>query len=330
MNSKFNTLIKNAVNIAIFTHTTPDADALGGALALQKIIHNNFEGKNVDIFADGEISELYVPMLRDEQINPIPLNEYDIGIIVDSPNPQRTGKFTDIINSLPQLINIDHHETNSRFGHVNYVTTKVSSTCEMIYLLAEKHGYYLDTKTAQALFQGIITDTNNLSAVNNKNTLRVVHELLKHNFNAEKIKEYYFQRNSRAKTKLLAKALQTLRFYNNDHITTMKISYDMLNKHNATFKDTLGIIDNGINIDGIEASAILIEQEPNQVHVSLRSKGKINMGDIATNFGGGGSLLLAAFQKNGNMLDIEDELIKYLSSLLPEEDLEDSEEITFE
>ena len=203
MNSKLNAILQNAVNIAIFTHTSPDADALGSAIALEQIISNNFDCKNVDIFADGEISELYNPMIREEHINPTPLSEYDLGIIVDSPTIYRTGKFADMIEQIPQLVNIDHHETNTRFGHVNYVTTKVSSTCEMIYLLAEMHGYYVDAKTAQSLYQGIITDTNNLSAVNNKNTLRVVHELLKHNFNAEKIKEYYFQRNSHAKTKLL-------------------------------------------------------------------------------------------------------------------------------
>ena len=117
MNSKLNTLIENSDNIAIFTHVTPDADALGGAFAMKNIILNNYDMKNVDVFADGEIGELYGPIRREENLNPVPFDSYDLAIVLDCPNLQRTGgKYAELIACIPQIINIDHHATNTRFG----------------------------------------------------------------------------------------------------------------------------------------------------------------------------------------------------------------------
>ena len=96
----------------------------------------------------------------------------------------------------------------------------------------------------------------------------------------------------------------------------MKIPYKAFEDNSATFDDTLGIVDNGNNIGESEASAILIESEPGKVHVSLRSKGTVNVGEIAKRLGGGGSVSVAAYQTQGELKDIEKQLVSVISPYL--------------
>lgn len=118
-----------------------------------------------------------------------------------------------------------------------------------------------------------------------------------------------------------------MKFYGGNKFTTMKIPNEVFSKFDATFEDTLGIIDNGINVSGTEISAILIEAEPQKIYCSLRSKGKINVGEIAKVFNGGGSLQLAAFQREGNIKEIETELVETVKPQLGE--IEEEEAILF-
>lgn len=301
--------INSARRIAIFSHISPDADALCSCFALKNLIRNNFDAKIVDVFNDGPIGELYSQILRDEVINPNPQAGYDIAFVLDCPNLDRIGKYKEMAANSKKIINIDHHETNEKFGEINIVSPTNSSTCEILYVLAKGNRLDVDNVVAKQLYQGIITDTNCFRSFSTtKLTHRVVSELLSHRFDARAIKEYYFGSNSVAKAKLLTKALTSLKFYKGDKFTTMKIPFDAFEKLGANFEDTLGIVDNGLSIKGTEASAILIETSPDNIYVSLRSKGNINVGDIAKNFGGGGSNVLAAFQEKGDIKEIEKDL----------------------
>lgn len=301
--------IEKAKRIAIFSHISPDADALCSCFALKNLIRNNFDAKIVDVFNDGPIGELYSQILRDEVINPKKQDVYDLAFVLDCPKLDRIGKCKDIALTAKKIINIDHHETNEKFGTINIVSTSNSSTCEILYVLAKGNRFDIDNVVAKQLYQGIITDTNCFrSFATTKLTHKVVSELLAYKFDSRAIKEYYFGSNSVAKEKLLTKALTSLKFYKGDKFTTMKIPFDAFEKLGANFEDTLGIVDNGLSIKGTEASAILIETSPDNIYVSLRSKGNINVGDIAKNFGGGGSNVLAAFQAKGDIKEIEKDL----------------------
>ena len=115
--------------------------------------------------------------------------------------------------------------------------------------------------------------------------------------------------------------------YKGAKFITMKIPYKTFEETGATFDDTLGIADNGINIGEAEASAILIEAEPNKIHVSLRSKGNVNVGEIAKALGGGGSVSVAAYQQKGELKEVEKQLAATVIPYLNED--KEKEEIIF-
>lgn len=334
MNETIINSINSARKIAIFSHINPDADALCSSFALKNIINNNFDYKSVDVFIDGEIGALYAPILRNEVVNPEPYNSYDMAFVLDCPNTARTGKYEEILNQIPNIINIDHHDTNSRFGTLNIVSAKASSTCELLYIIAKASNFELNNMIAKELYQGIITDTNCFTSTTiTKRTHHVISELLGYKFDSDAIKEYYFKNNSAGKMRLLSKALQSLKFYKGERFTTMRIPNELFSKFDASFEDTLGIIDNGINISGTEVSAILIEKEPNKIYASLRSKGRVDVGEIAKEVGsrlggsGGGGVQIAAFQAEGGLKEVEAALAESITPKL--EDIENDDEIIF-
>lgn len=309
MKNQLSRIIEESNRIAIFSHINPDADALCSSFALKEIISSSFPKKEIDVFTDGEIGELYSHIIDGKSIN-ISHGNYDLAFVLDCPNLQRCGVWEQLVYQIPTIINIDHHETNSKFGNYNFVSNSVSSTCEIIYLIAKAQNLNLSNNSASNLYQGIITDTNNFTSISIiPRTHKVISELLSYDFNAEELKNHYFNNNSIAKDRLLIRALLSLKFYNNGTFTTMKIDNEAFTQLGATFDDTLGIIDNGMNISKSKISAILIEKEPNFIHCSLRSLGDINVGEIAKLFNGGGSKSVAAFQKIGDIKEIEQLLV---------------------
>ena len=313
----FSTTIENANRIAVFSHINPDADALCSSIALKNMLTKTFPDKEVDVFTSGEIGELYSHIVNNEPIN-ISRGNYDLAFVLDCPNLQRCGDWESLASQIPNIINIDHHETNCKFGTFNIVSNTVSSTCELIYRIAKAQKFNIDDTDASLLYQGIITDTNNfMSQSITPFTHKAVSDLLGYNFDVDEVKDHYFNNNSKAKDRLLIRALLSLRFYNNGTFTTMKIDNESFKQLGATFDDTLGIIDNGMNISQSKVSAILIEKEPNYIHCSLRSLGDVNVGEIAQLFNGGGSKTVAAFQINGDMKEVEQHLVTAISPKLP-------------
>ena len=320
MESRIIEAIKNANKILIVTHTGPDGDAIGSACGLKRLITNSFEDKFIDVCADGEISPLYSPMLRDNVINHDTFEKYDLAIVLDCPTLARTGKYQEIVKNTPQIINIDHHGTNERFGNINYATSQMSSTCEFLYFLAKRFGLEMDKEVAKLLYQGILTDTNCFTSNTvTARTHQALSDLLGYKFDANLIKEYYFNNQSLNKTKLEAKVLNSVKLYKNNTIAVMKIPYSDIEKYNLTFEDTMGIVDKGTSIEGVGISIILLEAGPGYVYVSLRGKGtEVDVSKIAKQFDGGGSNTVAAFQYHGELKDIEQMVHAYIKENIEE------------
>ena len=320
-------------HIAIFSHVYPDADALCSCLAIKNLIQDNYKDCYADVFISGEIDDLYSLILRDEVVNPeYRCAKYDVGIVLDCPNTSRVGESSlEILNSInpENIINIDHHATNERFGAVNYVASKCSSTCEIIYLMAtNKYKWYISDKTAKELFQGIITDTNLLQTLPiNKTTFKVLAELTNsYNFDYQAIMEYYSTK-SLVKARIHAKALSSQRVFADGKLITMEVNNNAIVGLNAKHEDTLGIVDMGLKLENAMVSALFVEEEPEKVYVSLRSGGQVHIGDIASSLGGGGGDTQAAYTKNGTLKEVKQEFIDIITPILSQQ--KQNEELIF-
>ncbi len=321
--------IKNSKNIAIICHTLPDADALSSAVALKKLIkQNNEDEKQIDIFVDAEeISDINNAIIKNVETNVQNCEQYDIAISVDCSNLSRMGKYIDIFNNAKSTINIDHHITNDNFAENNLVL-KTSSTCEALYVMAKAKNLVISDDVCKLIYSGIITDTNNLTqGVITVRTHKIITEFLERNINLEQLNEHFFKNNTKSKAYLLKKALNSLSFLANDRIAFMKLTKQDLSECEANFEDTVGIVNHGIDIKGVDIAILAIKQEDNSYYVNLRGKNNINVANIAKQLGGGGHEQVAAFQYAGLLTDLREQLIKCCKEELnnhPVEDLSDT------
>ena len=321
--------------IAIIAHIRPDADAFGSMIAMKRLIKKNFETElhkiDIDIFAEtDEINERYAPILNGETLNQQNFDTYDLAVAVDCSDIERLGMFKNIFENAKDTLNIDHHETNSRFANNNIVKKHCSSTCEIIYLYYDKVVKLKFSPDIYSLiYAGIITDTNNLTQNLSSFTLKAVNEIQnktsQENYNLEKLRDFFFKNDTKEQLTLLGKALNSLTFSENGKIAMMKLIKHDFAETNASQEDTLGIVDYACKLQGVDIGVLFIKQENNTYYVSLRSKGEIDVGEIAKNMGGGGHKNIAAFSttEDDNLTDIKSKLINLCKQELEKNKIEE-------
>ena len=299
-------------NIAIFSHMAPDADALASALALKKLIKYNIPNceKIIDLFFDyEELGDVNGAILKGVVHNYQRCHNYDLTIALDCASLSRLGKWADLYNKGKIKVNFDHHTTNENYADNNMIV-KTSSTCEGLYLIAQAKGCVIPDDVCSLIYSGIITDTNNLTqGVITTRTYKVIAEMMARNINLDALNDHFFKNNTKSKAYLLKKALDSLKFYNGDRIAMMRISKEALANCDATTEDTLGIVNHGLEIKGVDISILALKQEDNSFYVSLRSRNGVNVANIATKMGGGGHEQVAAFQFVGTYNEMFDKLI---------------------
>lgn len=325
--------IQNSNRIAIITHTMPDADALASAVALKKLIKLNLleenEQKQIDIFVDAdEINEVNSAIIKGVETNIQNCETYDLAISVDCASLARMGKYAELYSNTPKTVNIDHHMTNEQFGQNNLILPRTSSTCEALYILAKIKDFHISDDVCNLIYSGIITDTNNLThGTITVQTHKIITEMVERNINIEALNDHFFKNNTKSKAYLLKQALSSLTFFAGDRIAFMKLTKQDLAECDATNEDTMGIVNHGIEIKGVDIAIIAIKQEDNSYYVSLRSKGSVNVANVAQQLGGGGHEHMAAFQYDGLMADLKEQLIKACKTELasrPAEDIIDT------
>jgi nanoRNase/pAp phosphatase (c-di-AMP/oligoRNAs hydrolase) len=159
---------KGIVRIAIFTHPSPDPDAIGSQMGLSWMLKKSYENVEVDCFYDGCIShpqnQRMINLLDPELklCSDCSIENYDLKISVDvipSHASCPIGTVFDLV--------IDHHKDppNGDFNGL-YLNLKAGSACSTVHQLIKQHGLSFeednnnDSKVATALLVGIITDTD--------------------------------------------------------------------------------------------------------------------------------------------------------------------------
>ena len=132
--------IKDKDNFLITTHINPECDALGSELAFSGLLKRL--GKSCFIVNEETPPREYKFLPGINSIKTIKhlnqIKDFNIAVVLDCSDLNRTGKVSKLITQDKFIINIDHHISNTRFGDVNWVQTKSSCVCEMVYRLYKR------------------------------------------------------------------------------------------------------------------------------------------------------------------------------------------------
>ncbi len=282
--------ILHADTFAIVAHLHPDGDALGSALALYHAL-NSLKKHTVHVFCHDPVPEIYRFLPGSEVVcsEDQPRTTYDMAIVCDMSQLSRAGKFEPLIRSARTIVQVDHHVPLERFTDLRLVDTRAAATAELAYKLIRALKVPLTPEIATCLMTGIVTDTFSFKFPNTTpQTLRIASVLQAHGANLSAINEEVFETRSFASVKLLGFALSTIQRTPDGRIAWVSVSRKAFEEAGAKEDETEGIVNFARSVRGVEVAMFLRETPNNKVRVSLRSRGKVNVAEIANRFGGGG------------------------------------------
>jgi phosphoesterase RecJ-like protein len=281
--------IRESRTFCIVGHIRPDGDCVGSQLGLALAL--KAEGKKVVCWNEDPMPEKYAFLDPDKLFQKSrPNRQFDCVIATDAASFERIGAVGSCVGTRKLLINIDHHESNTRFGDLNWVSARDPSTGELIFRLLKIAHWPITRPIANCLFTAVSTDTGSFQYPTTRpGTFHASAELVTRGADLGKICEEVYQSYPLSRARLLK------HIYSHFHLTHQnQIAYFWLKKADfiragSDGDDTEGLIDHIRAIAPVVVACVFEELEPGLTRISLRSKSeKINVSDIAAQFGGGG------------------------------------------
>ena len=298
-------LIREAKNIVISTHVRPDADGIGSGLALMEIINLNFTDKNLFFVVDDHIPESLTFLPNSEKIVNIENlkdQKIDLAIAVDAPNLTRLGKVESYFENI-KILNIDHHISNSSFGHKNIIDPKSSSTAEMVVDIIKEYDFKINEKIATNLYAGILYDTGNFMWATSPKTLEYGAYLVREGADSGEISKRIFQSKSIKNLQLIGRAIENMKYDKSNNFLSSFILQKDLKDFQATEEDCGGIIEVLKSSFEVETALLLKEQVGEVIRGSIRTI-KRDANGLAKTFNGGGHFNAAGFTSDLKVDDI--------------------------
>lgn len=310
-------VIREHETFCIVGHVRPDGDCIGSQLGLALALRN--EGKRVTVWNQDSIPLKYKFLVGDGLIEkPKRGEKFDCVIATDSASFERLGKVGECIGDRKILINIDHHQSNPRYGDVNWVSPREPSTGELIYRLMKVARWPITKPIADLLFTAISTDTGSFQyATTRPGTFHAGAELVTRGANLAKICDEVYQSYPLSRAKLLKHVYSKFRLAADDQIAWFWLKKSDFTRTGAESDDTEGLIDHIRAIEPVVVACVFEEVEPELTRISLRSKNaNVNVNTIAAQFGGGGHMAAAGARIAGRPLSTQRKVIAAIKRAL--------------
>lgn len=321
--------IQNADKVVIMGHRLPDVDAVGSAIGIYRIAHSLEKPAKIIV---NQVTSSLAPLLKlfennkdyseDTFITSEAAKEF-VGdgtgvllVVVDVNRPSYTDA-PDLIPLASSLVVIDHHrQTGESFENptLSYIEPFASSSSEMVAEILQYAGEEIRIKAieADALYSGIMVDTNNFMNKPGVRTFEAVAFLRRSGADIIRIRKMF--RSDMEEYKVRAEAIQNTEIFMN------AFAIAPCNADNCESPTIVGakIADDLLDINGIRASFVLTSYDE-KVYISARSIDELNVQVVMEKMGGGGHITSAGAQLEDCSLEEGTEKIKQLLTKMKEE-----------
>ncbi|MCK9523650.1 MAG: 30S ribosome-binding factor RbfA [Proteobacteria bacterium] len=308
--------VASASRILLATHRGPDADAAGSLLGLYKMLR--LMGKKPACHLPDGLPDAFAPHYDAEEISSTWTADavWDMTIVLD------TGGLTQFPDALPDeahrglFVVIDHHAVHDDFGDLQ-IRQQISSTGELLYRLARRLAWPVDTDVAQCLYMAMVGDTGSFRYENTTSqTHEVAAELLELGASPWDTAAALFESISLSRQRLLGLVALTIELSLGGQFCQLFCTAEMRHQAGALLEDADGLSQFGRSIAGVIVSVAYIE-DGDVVHLSLRSGDDVDVAHIAAQFGGGGHKRAAgATVKGRTVADIRNEMLELVAATL--------------
>ncbi|TAK68069.1 MAG: bifunctional oligoribonuclease/PAP phosphatase NrnA [Actinomycetota bacterium] len=294
-----------AGRIVLLAHVSPDADALGSALAVGAALRRR--GADVAVSFGDE------PFAVPRTLQWLPCQEVladpaavcaagpaDVVVTFDVSSRERLGTLAGFAGSAGLLVAVDHHRSYTGFGEIHLVDTAAPATAALALQLLDRLGAQLDPSMATCLYAGLLTDTGSFRFAGTSAATHVLaSRLLDLGAHHAEAARRLYDDAPLAAVRLLGAALQRAEL---DPAAAGGLGMVSTQVWRA---DRLAA---GVGLDGVdpvvdalrsvheaEVAVVLKQDDAGRWRVSLRSKGQVDVSVVAAGFGGGGHASAAGF-----------------------------------
>jgi len=280
--------IKPRQRFIISSHARPDGDSIGSSLAMAYALRAI--GKHADVVhadpAPGPLMQF--PGVPEIQVtDAVPADaHYDAAIVLECGDLARTG-----VSGLDRffVINIDHHPGNTGYGNLTWFDSTAAALGEMVFELVELIGAPLTREVATHVYLAILTDTGSFHYANiTPRTFAIGQACLEAGVDPVTVARNVYDSNNMGRLKLFGAVLSAMQIDPTGRIAIVYLDHEMARAAGGTYEDTEGLINLPLTVKEILAVVFFKQVEGEEYRVSMRSKGDIDIGLIAKEFGGGG------------------------------------------
>jgi phosphoesterase RecJ-like protein len=309
--------IRSKHRFVLSSHARPDGDSIGSQLAMAYALRAL--GKTVTIVNKDAAPD---PIMAFPGVNAIVIadrvsGDFDAAIIMECGDLNRPG-----VAGLDRffLINIDHHPGNTEYGQINWFDPSAAACGEMVFDLIRALGVPLSLEIATHVYLAILTDTGSFhySGISPR-TFAICKETLEAGVDAVQVARNVYDSNNMGRLKLFGAVLSAMQIDRTGRIAIVYVDHAMAQAAGGSYEDTEGLVNLPLTVKEIEAVVFFKQETDNEYRVSLRSKGAIDIGAVAKEFGGGGHKNAAGCTVRGAIADLQRLIVEKIEGAIEQQ-----------
>lgn len=301
MIARLKAALEGAQSVALVCHLSPDMDTLGSAVALRYILEA--QGKRAVVYDQDEVPERYLFLEGLDAVRRPDDEVYDLALAVDVSDEARMGEAARVFAAARSRAMIDHHRTTAPFAPVYVLRPEAAATAQIVAELCAYFGWEIPQPAAMCLCAGMSTDTGNFSFDSvTGDTFRAAGACVDRGARVSAITERLYRTSTLGHVRMMGRVLNGLEMRCGGKIALLCARQSDFAELNATREDAEGIVNLGLEIEGVQAAALLTERE-GLIKCSLRAKEPLDVSAVASRFGGGGHIRAAGCSFEGATLE---------------------------
>ncbi|HEY3095408.1 MAG TPA: bifunctional oligoribonuclease/PAP phosphatase NrnA [Acidimicrobiia bacterium] len=308
--------IRSAAQVALACHVSPDGDALGSMLGLFHVLRSS----SIDCVASFPTPFVVAPHYRmlpglDRLTPPHEFpHEPDVMVTFDCGSLARLGDLEQPAKAARELIVVDHHISNHRYGSINVIDPDAAASGTLVRSLVDRLGLELNPDAAVCLYTALVCDTGRFQYDSTTpEVFDLARELVAYGVPVPDVSRTLFEEHRFAYMQLLGEVLGSAHLVHERRFVWTAVTQDLLNKHQVTMEEVEGLIDILRRTREANVSCVVKEEGDGTVRVSLRSLGEVDVCRIAESEGGGGHRFAAGFTSDDDI----DEVVQRIQRKLP-------------
>jgi phosphoesterase RecJ-like protein len=283
----------------LLSHTHPDGDALGCLVGLKSLLASQgresiaaaYESPSPHQSSLTGVDHLHVLNGDDDPV----MSKVDGVVVMDTCAYAQLTPVADWLRarSVPRIV-VDHHSTRDLPADLQLIDTTASSATLILYRWAKSAGWDISSQAAQAIFEGLATDTGWFRFSNTTaEALRVAADLTELGVNLDETNQRIYNQDPASLLRFSALAMSGLELHDNDSIALLCVTEEMTQRADVTSDDTGHVVNHPLSVASVQVSALLVDWGNGVTKCSFRSKGGVDVAKLAATFGGGGHVRAA-------------------------------------